>query len=151
MQFALIHGSNIPGSYAILFFTALDFSPPNTSTTEHLFHFGSSSSFFLELLVIVPCSSRVAYWTPSGLGDAYLLVSYLFTFSNCLWNSHSKNTGVYCCLLLQWTTFCQNSSLWLVCLGWSSTASLIASELCKSLHHARQGCDLWRGRRRSQR
>ena len=31
-QFALIHGPNIPGSYAILFFTALDF----TSITSHI-------------------------------------------------------------------------------------------------------------------
>ena len=32
IQFTLIHGSNIPGSYAILFFTALDF----TFTTRHI-------------------------------------------------------------------------------------------------------------------
>ena len=31
-QFILIHGSNIPGSYAILFFTASDF----TSVTSHI-------------------------------------------------------------------------------------------------------------------
>ena len=32
IQFTLIHGPNIPGSYAILFFTALDF----TFTTRHI-------------------------------------------------------------------------------------------------------------------
>ena len=32
LQFALIHGPNVPGSYAILLFTALDF----TSTTSHI-------------------------------------------------------------------------------------------------------------------
>ena len=102
-------------------------SPLNTSTTQHLFHFGPTSSFFLELLVIAFCSSQVVYWTPSALGDAHLVVSYLFAFSNCLWSSYSKNTGVYCCFLLQWAVFCQNSSLWLVCLGWPCMASLIAS------------------------
>ena len=42
-------------------------SPPDTSTTEHHFCFGSAASFFLELLVIALCSSPVAYWTPSDL------------------------------------------------------------------------------------
>ena len=31
------------------------FSPPVTTATEHCFHFGSTASFFLELLVIAPC------------------------------------------------------------------------------------------------
>ena len=40
-------------------------SSPGTSTTGHSFHFGSASSFFLELFL---CSSPVAYWTPTNLG-----------------------------------------------------------------------------------
>ena len=65
-QFALIHGRDIPGSYAILLFTTSDF----TSITSHihswaLFFFGSASSFFLELF---PHSSPVAYWAPTDLG-----------------------------------------------------------------------------------
>ena len=49
-QFALIHGPDIPGSYAILIFTASDLA----SITSHihswvLFLFGSIPSFFLEL------------------------------------------------------------------------------------------------------
>ena len=42
-------------------------SSPDTSTTEHHFCFGPDTSFFLELLVIVLCSSPVAYWAPSTL------------------------------------------------------------------------------------
>ena len=33
------NGPNIPGFYAILFFTASNFIPPNTSTAKHCFHF----------------------------------------------------------------------------------------------------------------
>ena len=43
-------------------------SPPDTSTAEHHFRCGLTTSFFLELLVIAPYSSAVAYWTPSNLG-----------------------------------------------------------------------------------
>ena len=38
---------------------------PVISTTWYHFHFGSASSFLLELLL---CSSPVAYWTPTDLG-----------------------------------------------------------------------------------
>ena len=52
-QFTLIHGCNIPGSYAILFplkhQTLLP--SPVTSTTGCGFHFDSASSFFLELFL----------------------------------------------------------------------------------------------------
>ena len=45
-------------------------SPPDTSTTEHHFHFDLAASFFLELLVIALHSSPVAYWIPSHLGGS---------------------------------------------------------------------------------
>ena len=38
-----------------------------------------------------------------------------------------KNNEVGCYFLLPWTMFCQNSSLWPVCLGWPYMAWLIAS------------------------
>ena len=41
-----------------------------------------------------------------------------FAFSFCPWGSHGKNTGMSFPFLLQWTTFCQNSSLWPVCMAW---------------------------------
>ena len=43
-------------------------SPPDTSTTEHLFCFDPPALFLLELFIIALHSSPVAYWTPSGLG-----------------------------------------------------------------------------------
>ena len=101
-------------------------SPPNTSTTEYRFCFGPAASFFLGLLVIALCSSPVAYWMladPEGSPP----VPFIFAFSQCPWQSPGKNTGVGCHFLLQWAVFCQNSSLWLVCLGWPCMASLIAS------------------------
>ena len=101
-------------------------SPPNISTAERCFHFGPATSFFPELLVTVISSSPVAYWTPSNLG-AHLLASYLFAFSCCPWGSPGKNSGVGCHFLLQWTRFCQNSSLWPIRLGWPDAAWLIAS------------------------
>ena len=67
-QFALIHGPDIPGSYAILLFTASDLP----SITSHIhswycFCFGSIPSFFLELFLHW---SPVAYWVPSDLGSS---------------------------------------------------------------------------------
>ena len=67
-QFALIHGPNIPGSYATLLFTASDF----TSITSHihnrmLFLLWFISSFFQELFLHW---FPVAYWAPIGLGSS---------------------------------------------------------------------------------
>ena len=62
IQFTLIHGPNIQGSYAALFYTALDFTfITDTSTSEHHFCFGPAASFFLELLVIAFHSSPAAF------------------------------------------------------------------------------------------
>ena len=46
-QFTLIHGPNIPGSYAVLFFTALDF----TSITSHM-HNWALFLFWLHLFIL---------------------------------------------------------------------------------------------------
>ena len=70
---------------------------------------------------------------PSSIMDTFWPVGtifwycYLFVFSYCSWGSPSKNTGVGCHFLLQWTMLCQNSSLWLIHLGWPCMAWLIAS------------------------
>ena len=50
-----------------------------------------------------------------------------FCLSYCSWSSCGKNTGVICHFFPQWTMFCQNSSLWLICLGWPCMAWLITS------------------------
>ena len=73
---------------------------PVTSTTGCCFHFGSASSFFLELFL-----HSSPYWAPTNWG-VHLSVSYLFVFSYCSWGSQGKNTEVVCHSLLQWTMFC---------------------------------------------
>ncbi|CAM9851899.1 unnamed protein product [Rangifer tarandus platyrhynchus] len=81
----------VPMQYCSLQHRAL-LSPVDTSTTESHFYFGPASSFFLELFLH---SSLVAYWTPTDPG-AHLLLSYLFAFSYCLWDSRGKNIEVVC-------------------------------------------------------
>ena len=69
-NFTLTHGPNIPGSYAILLFTALDFhhqSHPQMGVFGFLFSFSSISSFFLKLFIHW---SPVAYWAPTDLGSS---------------------------------------------------------------------------------
>ena len=60
-------------------------------------------------------------------------MSYLFAFSYCSWDSQGKNTEVVCQSLLQWTTFCQNSPPWPICLGWPYTAWFNFTELDKAV------------------
>ena len=100
-------------------------SPAGTATTDWHFCFGSAASFFLYLLVIALCSSLVERWTSYDLRGSSSSVIY-FAFSYCSWGSH-KNTGVVCHSLLQWTTFCQNFSLWPIYLGWPCIAQLMVS------------------------
>ena len=79
-------------------------SPPEASTTEPAFCFGSASSFLLEPFLH---SSPVAYWTPTDLGwGVHLSLSFpiffhLFVFSYCSWGSQGKNAEVVCHSLLQ--------------------------------------------------
>ena len=63
----------------------------------------------------------------------HLSGSYLFAFSYCSWDSQGKNTEVVCQSLLQWTTFCQNSPPWPICLGWPYTAWFNFTELDKAV------------------
>ena len=126
--------SNLPWFMDLTFQVAMQYfslqhwtlvSLPDTSTTEHRFHFVSAYSFFLEVLVSALHSPPVAYWTPSDLG-AYLPVSHLLAF-------HTDHV-VLQARILEWValcsstrSFCQNIVLWPVCLGWPSLAWLIAS------------------------
>ena len=107
---------------------------PVTATTGCCFFFSSVSSFFLELFLHW---SPAAYWAPTNLGSAsFSVLSFcLFILS---WGSHGKNIGVVCHSLLQWTTFCQNSSLWLICL-WVVLHYMTHSftEVCKPLHRVK--------------
>ena len=126
--------SNLPWFMALTFQVPMQYcslqqqtllSPPDTSTTEHRFCSDPAASFFLYLLVIALCSSLVERWTSYDLRGSFSSVIY-FAFSYCSWGSH-KNTGVVCHSLLQWTTFCQNFSLWPIYLGWPCIAQLMVS------------------------
>ena len=99
---------------------------PNPSTTECCLRFGPAASLFLELLVVVLCSSPEAYWTPSSLSGSSFSVTSFCLFIQFMEFSRLVYWSV-CHSLLQWITFCQNPPLWLICLGWPFTAWLIAS------------------------
>ena len=108
-------------------------SPPDTSTTEHRLLW---PSHFILPGVISNCSllfpSRIldTFW-PVGL----IFHCHIFAFSYFSWGSHSKNTGMVCHFLLQWTMFCQNSSLTRV--SWVALHGMAHSfiELCKPLYY----------------
>ena len=109
-QFALIHGPDIPGSYAILLFTASDFA----SITSHIHNwvlFLLWLHLFILSGVVSPLfsSSILGTYQP---GEFIFQCHIFFAFSYCSWGSQGKNTEVVCHSLLQWTTFCQNSSPW---------------------------------------
>ena len=76
-QFTLIHGPNIPGSYALLFFTASDF----TSITSHIhnwvFFLLWLCLFILELFL--HCSP-VAYWAHTKLQNSSFNVLFFCLF-----------------------------------------------------------------------
>ena len=123
-QFALIHGPNIPGSYAILLFTASDLA----SITSHihnwmLFLLWFCSSFFLELFLHW---SPVACWVPTDLGSSSFSIPSFCLFILFMGFSRQEYwSGLP--FPLQWTTFCQTSPPWPVCLGWIYMAWVIVS------------------------
>ena len=124
-HFTLTHGPNIPGSYAILFFTASDF----TSITSHV----HSWVLFLLWLCLFILSGVISLLFSSNIlgpyqpGEFTFQCMSFFLFILGSWGSQGKNTEVVCHSLLQWTTFCQNSPPGPVCLGWSYTAWFIVS------------------------
>ena len=135
----------IPGFYAILFFTASDF----TFTARDIHNWASfllwHSHFILsEAICKLPSTF---HWYHIGhllIWGTYLPISYLFAFLYCSWCSRSKNTGVVCDSLLQWTIFWQNSSIWPIRLGWPCRAQLIASLSYTRVPSPQHSCDPWR-------
>ena len=102
---------------------------PVTSPTEYWFCFGSIPSFFLELILQ---RSPVAYWAPTNLGSSSFSILSFCLF--ILFMGFSRwFSEVVCHSLLQWTTFCQTSPPWPVCLGWPHTAWLSLIELGKAV------------------
>ena len=65
---------------------------------------------------------------------AHFLMSYFSDFSYSSWGYYGKNVGVVCHSLLSCTTFCQNSPLWPVHLGWPHSMAYSSIKLCKPLH-----------------
>ena len=112
----MIHGPNIPSSYALLLITASDF----TSITSHIHNWvlwlwphlfilsGASSPFFSTS--ILDTSQPVG---EGGSSFSVLSFCLFILFMGFL----SKNTEVVFHFLLQWATFCQNSPPYPISLG----------------------------------
>ena len=129
-QFALIHGPDIPGSYAVLLFTASDLA----SITSHIHNWVLFllwlHPFILELFLHW---SPIAYWALNDLGEFSFSILSFCLFILFIWGSQGKNTEVFCHSLLQWTTFCQTFPPWPIRLGWPHTAWLSFIELDKAV------------------
>ena len=95
---------------------------PVTSTTGHCFCIGSISSFFLELFLH---SSPVTYWAPTDLRSSSFSVLSFLPFHTV--HGVLKNPEVVYYSLLQWITFCPNTSLWPIHHGCPYMAWLIVS------------------------
>ena len=79
-------------------------SSPVTFTTGWWCCFGSVSYSFWSYF-FTALQQHIGHLPTWGVP---LSVSYHFAFSYCSWGSQGKNTE----LVLQWTTFCQNSPPW---------------------------------------
>ena len=66
-------------------------------------------------------------WTELNWPGEFIFQCSVTSFSYCSWGSQGKNTEVVCHSFLQWTTFCQNSPPWPICLRWPYKAWLIVS------------------------
>ena len=121
----MIHVPNIPGSYAILLFTASDLA----SITSHIHNWVLFLLWlhpFLLSGVISPLISSSILGTYRPGGSSFSVLS--FCLSYCSWGSQGKNAEVVCHSLLQWTTFSQTSPPWPSRLGWPHTAWLSFTE-----------------------
>ena len=116
-NFTLIHRPNIPVSYAILFFAASDFTFITRHTHNWAFFLLCPSHFILWAIVVLLCSSPIACWTPSDLGDSFFSAVSFCPFIQFMRFSQ-QYTGVVCHSLLQGIVFCENVPLWPIYLGW---------------------------------
>ena len=106
-QFALIHGPSIPGSYAILLFTALDF----TSITSHIHNWVLFLLWFLLFILsgvisplisssilgtyqpgkfIFQCPIFLPFHAVRGILKARILKWFAIPFSTTYWHKHTK-------------------------------------------------------------
>ena len=111
----------VPMQYCSLQHWAL-LSPPDTPTAECCFHFGSASSFLLELFL--HCS--VAYWAPTNLrNSSFSVISFFLSIVFMGFSRQEWWNGFHS--LLQWTTHCQDSPPLPVHFRWLYRAWLIVS------------------------
>jgi len=61
---------------------------------------------------VTKSQTQLRDWTEQNWTDPGI-----WRFSYCSWGFQGKKTEVVCHSLLQWTTFCQKSPSWLICLG----------------------------------
>ena len=128
IRFTLIHEHNTSGSYAILFFTARDFS----FTTRHIHNWASFllwPSHFFPSGAVSSCSPlfpSLACWMPSDLGGSscsvisfYLFLLFMVFSRQEYWSWLPFHSLV--------DHFCQHSSLWPIHLGWLCISCLMAS------------------------
>ena len=85
-QFALIHGTDIPGSYAILLFTASDLA----SITSHMHNWVLFLLWFHPFIL-----SGVIYWAPTDLGSSSFSILSFCLFILFMGFSR-QNTEVVC-------------------------------------------------------
>ena len=128
-QFALIHGPNIPGSYAIWLFIASNPASITSPIHNWVLFLLWLHPFILSGVTSPLISSSIGHLPTWGVP---LSVSCHFAFLYCSWGSQGKNTEVVFHSLLQWTTFCQISPPWPVHLGWPHMAWLSFTELDKA-------------------
>ena len=130
LTISCLTSSNLPWFMDLTFQVAMQYcslqyqtllSSPDIPNWASL-HFGSATSFFLELLVVVLCFTPVAYWRPSELGDSSFDAISFRHFVQFIRSSQQVYWGV-CRPLLQWIMFCRTPA----CLGWPHMAWLIAS------------------------
>ena len=99
LPICLDHGPNIPGSYAILLFTASDLASITSYIHSWVFFLLWLHPFVLSGYISPLISSSI--FSTYRLGEIPLSVSYHFAFSCCSWGSQGKNTEVVCHFLLQ--------------------------------------------------
>ena len=95
MESSVIHGPNIPGPYAIVVFTALDF--------HHQTH--GQSPLWPRLFILSGAVSNCPPLFPESILDTFqpggLIFRCLLAFSCCSWGFSGKNTEAACHSLLQ--------------------------------------------------
>ena len=123
-EFTLIHGPKIPGSYAILFFTASDF----TSITCHI-HNWVLFSPWLHVFILSELflhSSPVAYWAPADLGSSsFSVISFCLFILFMGFSRQEYWSGLPFPSPVDHVL--SELSTWPVHLGWPYTAWLIVS------------------------